>query len=59
MKGETKIRDGKLCQKVLRYDCNKLYLWCIGQTMPVGIVVRRRVEEGFKPEVRDKNIKMY
>ena len=59
VKGETKIRDGKVCQKVLGYDCNALYLWCIGQKMPVGVMVRRRAEEGFKPEVRDKNIKMF
>lgn len=24
--------------------------------MPVGVMVRRRVEEGFKPVVRDKNV---
>ena len=59
VKGETKIRGGKECQKVLGYDCNALYLWCIGQDMPVGTMVRRRGEEGFKPEVRDKNIKMF
>ena len=59
VKGETKIRNGKVCEKVLGYDCNALYLWCIGQKMPVGVMVRRRAEEGFKPEVRDRNIKMY
>ncbi|KAK3109123.1 hypothetical protein FSP39_023489 [Pinctada imbricata] len=59
VKGDTPIRGGKLCQKVLGYDCNALYLGCIGQDMPVGTMVRRKAEEGFKPEVRDRNIKMY
>ena len=30
VKGETKISGGKVCKKVLGYDCNTLYRWCIG-----------------------------
>ena len=57
LRGRPKSGVGKVCQKVLGYDCNALYLWCIGQDMPVGTMVRRRAEEGFKPEVRIKTSK--
>jgi hypothetical protein len=36
---ETKIRDGtdgKLVKKVIGYDANALYLWCLGNQMPCG-----------------------
>ena len=37
-KGVTRIRnqDGKLCRKILGFDANALYLWCIGQDQPCG-----------------------
>jgi hypothetical protein len=34
--GMTRIRGGKLCKKVIGYDANALYLWCLGQNMPCG-----------------------
>ena len=40
--GKTKIReaeegqDAKLCQKIVGYDANALYLWAIMQNMPTG-----------------------
>ena len=35
--GETFIRNGdKLVQKVIGYDANALYLWCLGNEMPCG-----------------------
>lgn len=34
--GMTHIRGGKLCKKVIGYDANALYLWCLGQDMPCG-----------------------
>ena len=58
-KGVTKIRGGKLCQKVLGYDCNSLYLYALDQNLPHGIFVRRKAETGFKPEVRDIYIKAF
>ncbi|MCG8032144.1 MAG: hypothetical protein JAZ03_08205 [Candidatus Thiodiazotropha taylori] len=57
--GVTKIRGGKVCQKVIGYDCNALYLWALDQTLPTGIFVRRKSETGFKPEVRDIYIKAF
>ena len=56
-KGKTYIReqemkavgqDPKLCQGVVGYDANALYLWCIMQDMPTGHYHRRRAETGFK-----------
>ncbi|GMF36857.1 unnamed protein product [Phytophthora lilii] len=35
-RNETLIRGGKLCKKVIGYDANALYLWCLGNEMPCG-----------------------
>ncbi|GMF22313.1 unnamed protein product [Phytophthora lilii] len=35
-RNETLIRGGKLCKKVIGYDANALYLWCLGDFMPCG-----------------------
>ncbi|KAJ8324871.1 hypothetical protein O5D80_8740 [Batrachochytrium dendrobatidis] len=35
-KKTTRIRKGKLCQGILGYDTNALYLWAISQDMPCG-----------------------
>lgn len=55
----TKIRGGKLCQKVVGYDANALYLWAIGQAMPEGVFVRRRAENEFRPEHRDQYMQAF
>jgi hypothetical protein len=58
--GETKLRQGsKLCQRILGYDANALYLWALGQEMPTGCFVRRHCDEGFKPVVNTKYLSMY
>ncbi|KAJ8298574.1 hypothetical protein KUTeg_022634 [Tegillarca granosa] len=57
--GETKIRGGKYCQKIVGYDANSLYLWALDQPMPVGPYVRRQNSTGFKPDVRDKYMSAY
>ena len=50
-KGITKIRGGEeLCRKIEGYDANALYLWAIMQDMPTGWYVRRREENGFRPQ---------
>ncbi|XP_053391895.1 uncharacterized protein LOC128554634 [Mercenaria mercenaria] len=58
--GQTRIRDGKnICGSILGFDANALYLWAIGQPMPVGPFVRRRAVNEFRPEVRDKYMSAY
>ncbi|KAL5019000.1 hypothetical protein ScPMuIL_004722, partial [Solemya velum] len=57
--GKTLVRGGKPCRKIVGYDANALYLWAIGEKMPVGAFVRRRAEHGFKPELRDKYMSAY
>ncbi|CAG2220677.1 unnamed protein product [Mytilus edulis] len=59
--GQTFIRNDftRPCQKILGFDANALYLYCIDQEMPTGSFVRRRVEDGFKPQKRDKYTLMY
>ena len=47
--GQTYIRNGdKLCQKVVGFDANALYLWALMQDMPTGVFVRRNSNQ-FKP----------
>ena len=58
---ETYIRQelGKVCQRLVGFDANALYLWAIGQLMPTGPFIRRKVENEFRPERRDKYMSMY
>ena len=50
-KGITKIRGGgELCRAIVGYDANALYLWALMQDMPTGWYVRRREENGFRPQ---------
>ena len=52
--GKMKIREAeeglgaKLCQKIVGYDANALYLWAIMQNMPTGSYTRRLAENDFK-----------
>ena len=59
--GETFIRGNpdKKCQTVIGFDANALYLNSISQNHPCGPFVRRKAENGFKPEKRDKYYLMY
>ena len=51
-KGVTNIRGGdQKCEKVLGFDANSLYLWCLAQLMPTGHYSRRRKPD-FKRETR-------
>ena len=62
-KDKTKIREReitdqgkepKMCQKIVGYDANALYLWAIMQNMPTGSFTRRREETNFKKESSTK-----
>ena len=54
--GKTKIREAdkgqaaKLCEKIVGYDANALYLWALIQDMPTGSYTRRMVKNEFKPK---------
>lgn len=52
VKGKTKIRVGKTCQRVIGFDANALYLWAIGEEMPVGAFVRRRATTALNQSTR-------
>lgn len=53
--GITRIRElkygteAKLCNQVIGYDANALYLYSMMQDMPTGIVVTMKPEDNFKP----------
>ena len=40
-RGVTKIKGEHLCEKVIGYDANSLYLWCLAQKMPTGYYTLR------------------
>ena len=44
----------KTFQKIVGFDANALYLYCIGQAMPTGPFVLRCLENDFKPEKTEK-----
>ena len=46
----TKIRGEETCRSILGYDANTLYLWALMQDMPTGWYMRRRAENGFRPQ---------
>ena len=52
--GKTKLREAergqaaKLCQKIVGYNANALYLWALMQNMPTGSYTRRLAEDDFK-----------
>ncbi len=58
--GKTEIKNSrKLCQKILGWDCNALYLYCISQIMPSGYMIRRRAENNFRAEKDEKYLAMF
>ncbi len=57
--GSTLIRGDKVCQSIVGYDANALYLWALAQPMPTGIYVRRKFEDDFLPKLPLKYIRMY
>ena len=48
----TKIRGKNLCKKIIGYDANSLYLYCVGQDMGKGYYSSREKKNGYK---RDMN----
>ena len=53
---ETFIRNksDKICKKIMGFDANALYLWAIGQMLPIGDFVRRKDVNNFSPKVQTK-----
>lgn len=57
--GETKIKEdkykekAKVCQKILGYDANALYLHAAMQRLPTGAIIRRKKSENFRPVFTD------
>ena len=50
-KNVTRIWGGsEPCRSIVGYDANALYLWALMQDMPTGWYVRRREENGFRPQ---------
>ena len=47
--------EAKMCEKIVGYDANALYLWAMMQDMPTGPFTRRRRETGF---LREQSVKV-
>jgi G:T-mismatch repair DNA endonuclease (very short patch repair protein) len=59
-KNETKLHgSGPLCQSIVGYDANALYLYALDQEMPTGPFIRRYKKDGFKPHKRDHFLAMF
>ena len=50
--GKTLIKGEHPCQKIIGFDANSLYLYCLGQDMPVGFYSVREKENNFAKEAR-------
>lgn len=46
-------------RKIIGFDANALYLHCLGKDMSVGAFVRRKIDDGFKAQRRDKYMLAY
>ena len=53
--GETLIKNKEVCQKIVGYDANSLYLWCMAQEMPTGFYSLREKRNNFKKSTRYSN----
>ena len=51
-RGVTKIKGEYLCQKVIGYDANSLYLWCLAEKMPTGYYTLREKKTNFVKHIR-------
>jgi hypothetical protein len=49
----------KSCQKIIGFDANALYLYCMDQPMPTGPFIQRRMEDGFHPKKHDRYTLMF
>ena len=58
---ETCIRNNESikCKSIHRFDCNSLYLYALGDTLPILFPIRRFEETNFSPQVSWKNLEMY
>ena len=59
-KGVTRIKGGQICQKLLGFDCNAMYLQCLGLDQCTGPYRLREKRLGFKKHSRkDNNYLLY
>lgn len=49
-KGRLRGQTVKLCEKIVGYDANTLYLWAIMQDIPTGSYTRCQAGNEFKPK---------
>ena len=57
---ETYIRRGtNICQHIVGYDANALYLYAIGKDLPVDYFIKRVVDDDFLPHCSDNLHSMY
>ena len=48
----SRIRGGDLCKKVIGYDANSLYLYCLAQEMPTGFYSLLEKKNNYVKDVR-------
>jgi len=55
-RNETKIRGGKLCEKIIGYDANTLYIWALGNEMPCGRLTIVEVYDGIVDDIKPDKV---
>ncbi|GMF14372.1 unnamed protein product [Phytophthora fragariaefolia] len=55
-RNETTIRGGKMYKKIIGYDANALYLWCLGNKMPCERLATIDVYDGIIDDIKDDKI---
>jgi len=59
-KNKTKIKNNKICKKIIGFDANALYLGCIGNVMPVGVIQKIDILEDINYYIEQiKNDKLF
>ncbi|KAJ8561759.1 hypothetical protein ON010_g7919 [Phytophthora cinnamomi] len=55
-RNETKIRGGKISKKIIGYEANALYVWCLGNEMPCGRLTTIDPCEGIIKDIMNDKI---
>ncbi|KAG3001485.1 hypothetical protein PC121_g19903 [Phytophthora cactorum] len=55
-RNETKIRDGKLCTKIIGCDANALYLWAPDNEIPCGRLTTVNAYDGIIDDIKADKI---
>ena len=53
------MNNDQICQKIVGYDCNSMYLWALGLAQPTGSYRLREKSQGFQKHSKKRNEKHF